>query len=481
MRITDFPELIAPTGNDLLVTVDIANDLTKKVKLDNLPISLPALTALATKQDSLVSGVTIKTVNSQSLLGAGDIPIPIVNPSGVSGAIQFSNGSAFASDATNLFWDDTNNRLGVGTNTPTSRLQVKGDGTNPVARFENSAGTQGFVVKSNGLVFEPISANGAEQIMAGYSGGFVLSGSVLAINVNTFESQSNVTASLASTYGGGWRMLHSNYAMTSGNLKTFQVSGGIASATGSANYRPIQVDYTINNSGAQTGTATGIFLNSTETALNGMTNRLMDLQNGGVSMLRVERLGQLSSIGYSIDAARFRFNNQNYNTNFGYIQGNSNGVFSLIDNTEANFNRLQFGGTTSAFPSIKRNGTAIDFRLADDSGFCNINIAGITSIGDVLLQTSNTSKFISVTNGTNKNIYQNYNAHEFNLAFGSPLAYSTALSIVGNAALLPTINIFGKIVAASLPTTRPSTVGEFYVDTAANILANGDKVVGIRV
>ena len=44
--------------------------------------------------------------------------------SGVSGAIQFSNGSAFASDANNLFWDDTNNRLGIGTNVPTTSLQI---------------------------------------------------------------------------------------------------------------------------------------------------------------------------------------------------------------------------------------------------------------------------------------------------------------------------------------------------------------------
>jgi hypothetical protein len=45
--------------------------------------------------------------------------------SGVAGAIQFSDGSAFASDASNLFWDDTNNRLGVGTNAPTEKITVQ--------------------------------------------------------------------------------------------------------------------------------------------------------------------------------------------------------------------------------------------------------------------------------------------------------------------------------------------------------------------
>jgi hypothetical protein len=48
----------------------------------------------------------------------------VTSPSGVAGAIQFSNGSAFASDAANLFWDDTNNRLGVGTNTPSSTVDI---------------------------------------------------------------------------------------------------------------------------------------------------------------------------------------------------------------------------------------------------------------------------------------------------------------------------------------------------------------------
>jgi hypothetical protein len=82
-------------------------------------------TQLDAKQATLVSATNIKTINSTSLLGAGDISIS-ASPSGVSGAIQFSNGSAFASDAANFFWDDTNNRLGVGTNAPAYPLDVNG-------------------------------------------------------------------------------------------------------------------------------------------------------------------------------------------------------------------------------------------------------------------------------------------------------------------------------------------------------------------
>ena len=82
MRITDFPELVTATGNDLLVTVDIANDLTKKIKLENLPTSIATTVALATKQDTLVSGTNIKTVNSTSLVGSGNVA---VQPTLVSG------------------------------------------------------------------------------------------------------------------------------------------------------------------------------------------------------------------------------------------------------------------------------------------------------------------------------------------------------------------------------------------------------------
>jgi hypothetical protein len=90
-------------------------------------VAIANTTQVAAKQDTLVSGTNIKTINGTSVLGSGNIAV-VTSPSGVSGAIQFSNGSAFASDATNLFWDDTNNRLGIGTNVPTQALDVVGQG-----------------------------------------------------------------------------------------------------------------------------------------------------------------------------------------------------------------------------------------------------------------------------------------------------------------------------------------------------------------
>lgn len=148
-RITDLTELTNPTTDDVFPVVDIASNTTTKVQLGNLPIPTAVTTALATKQDTLVSGTNIKTVNSTSLVGSGNVAVQetlvsgtniktlnstsllgsgnivlTANPSGVAGAIQFSNGSAFASDASNLFWDDTNNRLGVGTDAPSTRLHI---------------------------------------------------------------------------------------------------------------------------------------------------------------------------------------------------------------------------------------------------------------------------------------------------------------------------------------------------------------------
>jgi hypothetical protein len=114
-------------GNDLPMEVSTAGvNFTNQLQQGG--VAVPTASQVAAKQDTLVSGTNIKTINGVTVLGAGNIVTPSTPPSGVAGAIQFSAGSAFNSDAANFFWDDTNNRLGVGTNTPQSKTEINSTG-----------------------------------------------------------------------------------------------------------------------------------------------------------------------------------------------------------------------------------------------------------------------------------------------------------------------------------------------------------------
>jgi hypothetical protein len=138
-------------GNDLPVQASTtAVNFTNQLQQGG--VAVPTASQVAAKQDTLVSGTNIKTINGASLLGSGNIAV-VTSPSGVSGAIQFSDGSAFASDAANLFWDDTNNRLGVGTNSPSATAHFKGSGSTSATTsllVQNSAGTAILTVKDGG-------------------------------------------------------------------------------------------------------------------------------------------------------------------------------------------------------------------------------------------------------------------------------------------------------------------------------------------
>ena len=152
-------------------------------------------------------------------------------------------------------------------------------------------------------------------------------------------------------------------------------------AAGATNPRLFNEVYTINNSGAQTGTLTGLFLNATETALNGITHNLLDLQVGGVSRFLVANNGGLSLNG-TVNAQGNLISGATQDIGFSsrsLLSSPSNGVLTIKNAAGTDFSRLQLGGTTSSFPAIKRNGAAIDFRLADDSGYCNANIGNLNA------------------------------------------------------------------------------------------------------
>ena len=103
----------------------------------------------------------------------------------------------------------------------------------------------------------------------------------------------------------------------------------------------------------------------------------------GADHWHIATTGTLSTIGGSglitaldlVATSRVIFGSQ------GRLLSPSDGVIGLYNTTQLDFNRLQFGGTTSSYPSIKRNATALNFRLADDSADAPITAAAATFSG----------------------------------------------------------------------------------------------------
>lgn len=72
---------------------------------------------------------------------AGTMPVSkggTGNSSYTAGSVMFSDGTNIAQNNSSLFWDNTNGRLGIGTNNPTARLNVAGGGIRIASGFGNS-------------------------------------------------------------------------------------------------------------------------------------------------------------------------------------------------------------------------------------------------------------------------------------------------------------------------------------------------------
>jgi hypothetical protein len=221
-------------------------------------VAVANTTQLATKQDTLVSGTNIKTINSTSILGSGNIAV-VTSPSGVAGAIQFSNGSAFASDAANLFWDDTNNRLGVGTNAPgqsietTGGIRLSGSGSQTL-EFSNASLAQfraifgGFSFRSStGVFISNVDGTPTARLQIQGSGSTSATTSLLVQN-------SAGTAILTVRDGGSDRQVIMNSLLVgsfdiAGSI--IQVGTGINPIFRSGNGVAFNSDYSTANASAQ--------------------------------------------------------------------------------------------------------------------------------------------------------------------------------------------------------------------------------------
>jgi hypothetical protein len=97
------------------------------------------------------------------------------------------------------------------------------------------------------------------------------------------------------------------------------------------------------------------------------------------------------------------------------MAASSDGVFLFRNNAGTDFSRLQFGGTTSSFPALQRNGAQLEVVLADSSNFATIKASVVQGTAYHL-----TGATTAIPAGGNANVaYRASSTTTFGVYFGS--------------------------------------------------------------
>ena len=140
---------------------------------------------------------------------------PHFGSSFTAGSVVFANGTSLAQDNANFFWDDTNNRLGIGTTTPRSGIEVIQSSATAglgLTRAVSSAAVPSFIIrKARGTNASPAIVNNSDGIgrilFSPYDGTDFISGSYIEAYVYTTGTPGvgdvPVGIKLYGTTGGG--------------------------------------------------------------------------------------------------------------------------------------------------------------------------------------------------------------------------------------------------------------------------------------
>jgi hypothetical protein len=145
---------------------------------------------------------------------------------GVSGNIQYNNGTTFAG-SNNLFWDNTNSRLGIGNSSPAARLHISAQGalsSDIALKVRNSANTADlFSVLGNGITnVSTLTASG--QINITQPAGFYYP--TIAFTANGSQSCGTIEG-----YNGGVYIRNTAYLnLNSPSVYVGAYNTGVASA-----------------------------------------------------------------------------------------------------------------------------------------------------------------------------------------------------------------------------------------------------------
>ena len=333
-KLADLTALTTPSGDDILYIVDdpAGTPLDRKIALNNLftrgtiTASAPVLDASQTWNNAAVTFTGLK-FNAAGTSDANSATASLLMDLQVGGSSVFvlrKSGGAYgplgtaaavsygatANVGTGLFFPSTAN-LGFSVNgTSQFNISTASLSTTSTSIFGFSVGSIGTTIDT--ILTRRAAANlrfGAADAAAPVAQTLSVQ-SVVAGTTNTAGANLTITGSQGTGTGAGGSII-------------FQVAP--AGSSGSAQ-NALSTALTI------AGTTDATFAN----AVNA---------------------GATSHIGFS---SRSR------------LSSPADGVIRFSNNALADFGRLQFGGTTSSFPALKRSSTTLQARLADDTAFASV-------------------------------------------------------------------------------------------------------------
>jgi hypothetical protein len=161
---------------------------------------------LLTGNSFSVDTSVVRTTGAQTLAGVKTFSNTPVFSTMTAGSVLFAGVSGqLSQDNTNFFWDNTNKRIGLGTNTPASRLNVVGNTSEPNLVLKNASSTPGNSIEirsaadvilsafnNNGdLLFTP-TTNGIKDLT---NNNYFLEFTGVASGINHFGITNAVTGS----------------------------------------------------------------------------------------------------------------------------------------------------------------------------------------------------------------------------------------------------------------------------------------------
>jgi len=294
-------------------------------------------------------------------------------PALTSGSVLFSNGSTIAQDNANLFWNDTNNRLGIGTNAPIALLETFSNTINIAGAFScysNTATDESlfYFRRGRGTLASPLAVNNGDVL------GSLRFAAQFTNIVGSYTTSAKIEATASQNHSvtdNGTNLSFYNIANNSNsNLERMRIfSGG---------------NVLIQNGGTFTDAGFRLDVNGT-TRLNGNTSI-----GGGTAGARLDVRAQGA---LSTDIA-FRVRNSADSANLVDVRGNGNvGIGATSD---AGF-KLDVNGTAriqdnltivksfvGTFDGVSiqntSSGSTTIFRAKDNStGVCEFGLGGTTS------------------------------------------------------------------------------------------------------